>query len=106
MKTISLNGKWTVSCKRREIEIPASVPGDVYRDLLKARVILDLGQTHRPVQLALELVSLHGSQGEPMEILRALHHEVPDQLTNMVRRLEPPEYREHVTRLVAEATER
>jgi beta-mannosidase len=41
MHKLSLNGKWTAACPQREIEIPARVPGDVYRDLLKAKQIPD-----------------------------------------------------------------
>ncbi len=41
MKIQRLNGEWTVACKERNIKIPAIVPGDVYRDLLKAKQIPD-----------------------------------------------------------------
>lgn len=41
MQKQSLNGKWTAACKKREITIPAMVPGDVYKDLLKAKQIPD-----------------------------------------------------------------
>ncbi|MBT7064917.1 MAG: glycoside hydrolase family 2 protein [Verrucomicrobia bacterium] len=41
MLKLSLNGKWTAACPPREIEIKALVPGDIYRDLLKAKQIPD-----------------------------------------------------------------
>jgi len=41
MRRLSLNGRWKIECAQRKISIPASVPGDVYGDLLAASEIPD-----------------------------------------------------------------
>ena len=41
MKTISLNGRWALSSNAVKKALKAKVPGDVYRDLLDAKVIKD-----------------------------------------------------------------
>ncbi len=41
MQKQSLNGKWTLSCKKHTLTVAAVVPGDVYNDLLKAKKIPD-----------------------------------------------------------------
>lgn len=41
MNIQSLNGQWRAQCENKKIEIPADVPGDIYSDLLAAKMIPD-----------------------------------------------------------------
>ncbi|NQZ68480.1 MAG: glycoside hydrolase family 2 protein [Lentisphaeria bacterium] len=41
MKILTLNGKWTLQCKSKDVNINAVVPGDAYLDCLKAKLIED-----------------------------------------------------------------
>lgn len=41
MKTVSLNGHWTLQRQGEQVALQANVPGDVYLDLLKAKKIPD-----------------------------------------------------------------
>lgn len=41
MKILELSGQWTVQEQGKEVKIPATVPGDVYADLLRAGRISD-----------------------------------------------------------------
>ncbi len=40
-QTIQLNGTWTMSCEELKCQIPATVPGSVYLDLLQSDIIPD-----------------------------------------------------------------
>ena len=42
MERISLDGKWNLICKERNINIDAAVPGCVHTDLKKAGIIRDI----------------------------------------------------------------
>ncbi|HAS83440.1 MAG TPA: glycoside hydrolase family 2, partial [Verrucomicrobia bacterium] len=54
MKTISLDGEWTVSQQGAALSLPAQVPGDVMTDLFRAKKIPD--PYHRENELLVQWV--------------------------------------------------